>query len=333
MAAVSAAFALLSGAIGAGFASGQEIMCFFAPCGAMAGAAMIAALAALCFFFLRLPAQLCAFRCSSLGALCRLRFGQRLGRVCSALFFLLCAVTGGAMLAACAELAALTLPAAHAYGAGLVFSLVLAVLLAAKGLSGLALPGMLLAALLPVMLLRLNALPAGEACFLPAPTPVLPVRAVLSGTVYGALNAALLSGLLPALLALSPVQRRRTAALFSLLFGFLLFLGNAVCQRHLPALASQPMPFVYLSRALGRDGYFFLAACLYTASFSTLLAMLAGLSRLCGNNLLLPPACCLLFARAGFVPIVKSAYPVLGALCAGLLLLLCLPADMRSHMP
>ena len=328
MTAVSAALALLSGAIGAGFASGQEILCFFAAHGRAAGAAIACALMALSFFFLRLPACLGAFGCPSLGALCRLRFGKRLGRLCSVLFFLLFAVTGGAMLAACAELCALVLPIRHAYAAGLVLSLLPALPLARRGLAGLALPGMALCALLPALMLRLLMLPAGEACFLPAMAPALPVQAAAYGTAYGALNAAMLAGTLPMLLALSPAQRRRTAALFSLLFGGLLLLGTAVLRRHMPAVYAEPMPFVSLSRALGKGGYLLTAACLYAASFSTLLAMLTGLSHMTGSCRL-PPACCLLCALIGFGRIIKIAYPVLGALCAGLLFLLCLPKDMR----
>ena len=41
MAAVSMAFALLGGVIGAGFASGREILRFFAGQGRMAGAAIV----------------------------------------------------------------------------------------------------------------------------------------------------------------------------------------------------------------------------------------------------------------------------------------------------
>ena len=51
MGAVSCALALLGGAIGAGFASGREIVRFFAAHGAMAGIAVLSALAALCALF------------------------------------------------------------------------------------------------------------------------------------------------------------------------------------------------------------------------------------------------------------------------------------------
>lgn len=333
MAVISCALALLSGVIGAGFASGREIVRFFGSHGAWGAAAVIAAIATLSALFLRLSSQLERAASPSLASLCALRFGPALGRVTSLLFLVLMGVTGGAMLAACAELTALTLPVLHAYGLGLALSLLLGAALAWAGLGGLALPGAALCLLLSLLLLRLLALPAGEACFSPAVS--LPVRACADGAVYGSLNAAMLAGAMPMLLALPPRGRRRAVALFAALFGALLALGCAVCRRHLPAVWDQPMPFVALARSLGRGGYALVAACLYAAALSTLSAMLAGLLRLMPfgriASLLLACLLCLLFALAGFGPIVSSGYPVLGALCAALMLLLCLPGIRQNE--
>lgn len=328
---LSVSLALLSGAIGAGFASGREIVRFFAAHGRAAPAAMVCALCALAFFFLRLCAQLTWTGCASLPDLCRLRFGGRLGSLCAVLFFALCAVTGGAMLCATAEIGALLLPLRHAYGITLCAALLLGVLLARKGMAGLALPGVLLCALLPALLVPMLFTDAAEACFLPAMAPDLPVRAMMDGTAYGALNAAMLCPMLPALLKLDAKQRSWSIGLFSLLFGALLSLAVAVCRRHMPEIFMQPMPFVHLARSLGRSGYLLLCACLFAAAFSTLCAMLLGMRRLLPA--LIPsraawPLCagfCLLFAGIGFGPLIESGYPVLGALCAGLLFLLCLP--------
>ena len=325
MAVVSLSLALLGGVIGAGFASGREIVCFFARHGASAGIAVACALLSLSLLFLRLPALLERTNCLSLCALCRLRFGSRLGALCASLFFLLFAITGGAMLAACAELSALVLNIRHAYGLGMAVSLLLGVLLAARGLYGIALPGALLCLLLPALLVRLLALPAGEARFLPAMAADVPVHAVFFGCAYGALSAAQLAGMLPLLRALGPSARRRAALLFSALLGALLALGVAVCQRHLAAVYHQPLPFVFLSRQLGPGGYLLVAACLYAAALSTFCAMLAGLRVL---PLPLAAAVCLLFAAMGFGDLIARAYPVLGALCAGLLFLLCSPQSL-----
>jgi len=139
----------------------------------------------------------------------------------------------------------------------------------------------------------------------------------------------MLGPMLPMLLRFPPQRRRQTVFLFALLFGALLSLAAAVCKRHMAAVFMQPMPFVFLSRGFGKSGYLLLCACMLAAAFSTLLAMLCAMRRLLPESfpaaLPLSAACCLLFAAIGFGPLVSSGYPVLGALCAGLLFILCLP--------
>ena len=177
------ALALLGGVIGAGFASGREIVRFFAAHGAMGFIAVAFALAALLALFALLPIRLAAEGQPGLSGLCRARFGARVGGVCGALFFLLSAVTGGAMLAACAELSALVWPIRHAYALGFAVTAVLAALLCAFKTRGLAVVGGALCGLLPILLIRLLLLPPGEACFLPEGPPDAVLRAALDGTL------------------------------------------------------------------------------------------------------------------------------------------------------
>lgn len=87
------ALALLSGVVGAGFASGRELVRFFACHGFASGIAILSALAMLAALFLRLCTQLAHGGVSSLPALCRLRWGSRFAALSSALFVLLCAMT------------------------------------------------------------------------------------------------------------------------------------------------------------------------------------------------------------------------------------------------
>lgn len=327
MAAFSSALVLLGGVIGAGFASGREIVRFFAMHGSMAFAAAAAAILGLAALFFRLSGQL-SVHCT-LPRLCAARLGARFGRLCSGLFALLCAVTGGAMLAACAELGALVLPLRHAYGFSLAASLLLSILLSTKGTRMLALPGAVLMLALPVLLLCLLRLDAGEACFLPAMTPDLPIRAAIDGAAYASLSAAQLAGTLSLLVGLSPRERKRTLLLFVVLFGAVLLLGVLVCLHHLPAIVHQPLPFVYLSRRLGSFGYGLTALSLYAAALSTLCAMQRALldvfSPLGALSRLAAPLSCLILALAGFDSLVGVGYPMLSALCAGLLLVLCMP--------
>lgn len=323
---IFSALALVGSVIGAGFASGREVARFFSGYGVSGAAAALCAAGLLTALLLRIVSKMERAGAGTAAALCRARFGEGLGSLCAALFFMLFSVTAGAMLAACAEIAALTLPVHHAYGFGLSASLLLALLLAHRRARGLALAGGLLVLALPVLLVRLLLLPAGEACFYPAMAPDLPVRAVADGVSYAALNAALLLGTTPLLLSLDRRQRRCAAMLFGAVFLSLLLLASLVCRRHLSVALSHPMPFLMLSRRL-EGGYLLFALCLYAAALSTLCAMLTGLMNLLPLS---PLACCslsgaaaLLFARLGFTALVHSAYPVLGAVCAGLLILLC----------
>ena len=332
------ALALLGSVVGAGFASGREIVRFFAAHGAMGFVAVAFSLASLAALFLCLAERLSAAGQTGLPGLCASRFGARVGGVCTALFFLLSAVTGGAMLAACAELSALVWPIRPAYAAGFFITLPLAVWLAAHEARGLAAVGGALCALTPVLLVRLLCLPEGEACFFPAGPPDRVLRAALDGALYAALNAAMMAGALPTLLALSARKRRACVALLVLLFGLLLTLGMLVCQRHIQSVAMQPLPFVWLSRRLGSGGYLLVALCLYAAALSTLCAMLCAMANLLprglktGARLILSALLCAALARVGFGRIVQSGYPILGALCAALLLLLALPARQDASM-
>lgn len=100
--------------------------CAFSPLTARWALSPVAfALAALLALFALLPIRLAAEGQTGLSGLCRARFGARVGGVCGALFFLLSAVTGGAMLAACAELSALVWPIRHAYALGFAVTAVL----------------------------------------------------------------------------------------------------------------------------------------------------------------------------------------------------------------
>jgi len=334
MAAYFVAFSLLGGVMGAGFASGREIVSFFGVHGRASFAAVAAALLTLLALFLRLPARMRALQASTLSQLCVHALGRRFGRLCGALFFLLFSITGGAMLAACAELGALMLPLRRSYGISLALTLLLAAPLSMWGLRGVAAPGALLALIFPVLLMRLLALGQGEACFLPAAANGL--FAAANGIAYGALSAAQLAGLLGQLAPLDARTRRRAVLIFLLLFGGMLTLGVLVCQRHLSAVLHQPLPFVYLSRALGSSGYTLVGAALYAAAFSTLCAMLramtAALPGSASQRMLLSAALCLLFAGIGFSELIGRGYPVLGALCAGLLLVLCTAVPQKASI-
>lgn len=333
------ALALLGSVVGAGFASGREIVRFFAAHGAMGFVAVAFSLAALAALFLCLAERLSAAGQPGLPGLCASRFGARVGGVCTALFFLLSAVTGGAMLAACAELSALVWPIRPAYAAGFFITLPLAVWLAAHEARGLAAVGRG-ALRADACSARPPAVPAGGRGLLfpgGAARPGAPRRAGRGALCraerrHDGGRAADAAG---AFRAKTPRLRRaahpalRPAA----------DAGDA----RLPKAPSERrdaagLPFVWLSRRLGSGGYLLVALCLYAAALSTLCAMLCAMANLLprglktGARLILSALLCAALARVGFGRIVQSGYPILGALCAALLLLLALPARQDASM-
>lgn len=318
-------FMLLSGVVGAGLASGREVVRFFACHGVFCVPAVLAAVFTLCALFLRLSGRMAEHHAASLTALCRQRLGERFGLFCAALFFLLTIVTAGAMLAALGELSALLFPLRCAEWLGIVVLLPLAFLCSHPGGAGL-LPGVALCVLFSALLCRLLRLPADSVFFLrPSFSADQPLRALADGAIYGALNAAMLAGLMPALSGLPRRVRTRSVLRFGLLLLALLLPAALVCRAHLAAIREQPLPFVYLMRETG-GGYVLLVLCMACAAFTTLCAMQRAAC------LLLPPrvpgvlvaALTLAFSMLGFTPLVGAAYPMLGAVCMGLLLLLCL---------
>ena len=333
------ALALLGSVVGAGFASGREIVRFFAAHGAMGFVAVAFSLAALAALFLCLAERLSAAGQTGLPGLCASRFGARVGGVCTALFFLLSAVTGGAMLAACAELSALVWPIRPAYAAGFFITLPLAVWLAAHGARGLAAVG--------GALLRADARSArppsvsagGRGLLFPggAARPGAPRRAGRGALCraerrHDGGRAADAAG---AFRAKTPRLRRAARpALRSAADAGDARLPKAPSERRdaaAPLRLAQPP-------ASGRAAICSSPSACMPAALSTLCAMLCAMANLLprglktGVRLILSALLCAALARVGFGRIVQSGYPILGALCAALLLLLALPARQDASM-
>ena len=83
---------------------------------------------------------------------------------------------------------------------------------------------------------------------------------------------------------------------------------------------------------------FGVALCLYAAALSTLCAMLCAMTNLLPRflaryaRLTISALLCAALALMGFGRIVQSGYPILGALCAALLVLLVLPFHQEASM-
>jgi len=322
------ALALVGAVIGAGFASGREVMRFFVQYGGWgyAGAALAAAaMGALALRVMRLAAQSGA---RTFGDLSRNLLGNAGGAVGAALFVALLAATGAAMLSGAGELAAIVLPIGPAYAAGYYGMMLCALLVAWRGMGGLAACGGALVPLCCCLYVPLIALPAAaEGVVLP---PVAHWQALPMALSYAALNIALAAGLLcesgP---ELDGGEQRRAALTGALALGSLLMLAVVTLRRGPGELRDAALPMVALAARLGKAGFYLVAGVLWLAMLSTLATALRGLfmqmpARWSASmRWIAPGGCCFALGLLGFDSLVGAVYPVLGWCAAGLIVALC----------
>ena len=319
----ASAWAMVGAVIGAGFASGREVAAFFSRFGPLSWLAVVAAVAAMAWI------SLGVMRSPGVPEVWRDRWP---GRVWQGMFLAMLAATGGAMLAAAGEIAALTIPLRGAYWMGLMSTLCLALWLSERKLIGLArLSQVLTVCLIAVMALGLT-LPRLRGAWVEEAAGLsrLP-ESLLRGLCYGGFNIALASPVLDeTAVGLSARDKRRCVTRASLILGALLMLGNGVLLRH-PALLSAALPYVELLGFWGRWGMGLGAAALYLAVLTTLVTCLRGLAALLPRRWLMGLP--LLVALLGFTGAVDRLYPLLGGGCFLLLAAKALYRDDRMKNP
>lgn len=289
---------LLGALMGAGFASGREIAAFFAQYGIWGYAgAVLAAVSLVWLADTRMPTK---WR-DSLHA-----------RIWHILLAALLAVTGGAMLSAAGEVAALVIPMHGAYWAGMAVTLLIAWLLARKSRVGLAwVSKMMFIVFVVVLIIGLSGLRENTADV----THVFVPEALAKGICYGGFNAALLIPIMHTASEYSEYNRKRALIVVGVITVLLLSAGNAVLQKQ-PSLIYETMPFVQMLKTYGHCGYYLSAFCMYLAVLSTLTACIRGLGRGYWGVVGI-----ILVSLLGFGRVVDYAYTLLGGVCMLMLLM------------
>lgn len=329
-----ATLAILAAVAGTGYASGRELVLFFAQMGR-------AGWIGVCFapvVFGVLAALMCRFAVQS-GAkdfpgLCRRLTGRRTGAIAGWLHELLLALTAVVMVCGAGEMGALALPVDHGWLWGAASALLIALL-------------MNLSRLRPLPVLGLIVLAAGVLFYGALALDPRPARVWLEGRlelalegswpasillalVYGAMNAALAAG--PALRFGKFADAARVGLGCGLSLGAMLAAANAAMVRGGRALLGQAMPTVLLAARWGSIGFWISAAFGYLCALTTLAPALGGLmDGLRGGRgrggLFTALAIAALVGLLGVRRAVGMTYPAVGWLCAVLMLAMACRAD------
>ena len=319
------AVALAGAVIGAGFASGREIVSFFSSFGPYSWGLILLAAAAmlvLCCLCMR-----CAHESGC--CWCDLYADQPsvIRRISGFAVLLLQVLTGGSMLSAAGHIAALALPFSGSYLCGVLGTLLIAMAMGESSFRPAAAVSWLLGILYVLAVLALLIFDGGEAPRVQQmQPPAQPGFGMMRAVAYAAMNLAISIGLICRCCDCSLRISYRAAALFALVMTALLFLGNALFLRH-PEVAGKTFPMVALLSRFGRTGYI---VSLLMMDLAILTSLSAGLSALrTGLALYFPgrwsavPAALLPLSVsfAGFENLVDRWYAPAGRLCLRLVFL------------
>ena len=304
-------FCVLGAIVGAGFASGREIMQFFSSYGSFSWV-LIPLAAGLMTFLLYRAAK---------GKEQTLRAGKI--PFLRTLYILLYGAVAGGMTSAAGELTALTVTLSFARLAGSFGTLMLCAWISERNIRGMAFFGKLLA---PGMIAAFFLLFPLQKEPLEAVTPSVP--SLLLSMVYLAgycgLNAFLAGGTIrKAGETMNEQKRKKLSLLSGIAFGLLLLLGNFALLPRAGKVQRAPLPMVLLLRDYGKFGYYLSAVILYLAVSTTLIAALQGMEFWMRGKRKAAWAAlaAALSSLMGFQEIVGKMYPILGWACLIVLLL------------
>ena len=308
--------------VGAGFASGREIVVFFSRYGGYAvwliifASLVMAGICALC--------MKTAQRNDFCDRWTMMLAGGKWGRYCS---MGLLVVTAGAMLAAAGETIRLILQVRWAYQLGLLGTLLTAGLLGRRQLKGLGIcSAILMLCLLCALMAALTQLPAGAVEISSKYSLLSFLRAALDAFGYASMNMTLAMGVVFAC-AEWKVSIQRSAGWFGGSICMLMLLSHYAYSR-LSTADSDVFPMVVLLSRLGRNGFYFAGLLLYLSILTTLSSVLYALRTAVESCVLRPSLRFLLWAGlpmavsgVGFTSIVDKIYVPGGLVCFACLFL------------
>lgn len=301
--------------IGAGFASGWEIVSFFSQYGRWSWLGIAAAslvIGQLTLHTLRYPGY---------GGMPEKWQGRWQSCIWHGLFGLLMLSTGGAMLSAGGEVIRMLIPGAVSGMIGVGVTSLVSLALAGTGQSGSARVSWLLVGLLTWMAAVGLVLPVQQtenAALLHAPW-----QSIWKGTCYAGFNMALaIPGLAEQAKEMTGREQRACAVMAAAILTGLLAAENGLMLRH-SALQKETMPMLKMISESGNIGRIAGIAGMYLAVLTTACAVLRGLWALGAEKTVWRLTGWLMMnlcAMLGFAQVVECVYPLLGMGCLGMIL-------------
>lgn len=328
-------FTYMGTVVGAGFATGQEILQFFTRYGHWAVLTIV--LATAMFIWLGGKMMLLAgeIGAKSYEDLNKALFGPAVGQLVS--YFMLVVLLGvnAVMLAGAGTIfyENWNLP----YQIGLVVTLVACYLMLRRGMNAIltinsiVVPFMLL--FTAIVLYDTFTSPSGGR-WLQLTTDDSALRVWTAPLLYTAFNLAMAQAVLVPLGA--GIKDRKAIRLGSLFggigIGFMLLAGHIALSSHMPGVQQYEIPMGGIARQLGYGIQFVYILLIFSEIFTTLIADIYGLALQLQQRVALSPnvllliilVLCYLLSQIGFGPLVKTLYPIFGLFSLGWLALMML---------
>ncbi|MCC3372153.1 hypothetical protein [Cohnella sp. REN36] len=327
------AFTFIGTVVGAGFATGREVLQFFTRFGHWG--ALLIATSTLLFVWLGAKMMLISARMQarSYEDMNKHLFGDRLGVWISHLMLIVLLGVNAVMLAGAGSLFSEHLNLG--YQSGLLITMFACFLLLRKGMNAILTINSLV---VPLMLLFTAVLVVdtlqspGAGRWLVLETDVSPWAAWMSPILYAAFNLSMAQAVLVPLGAkiADPVVLRRGAWMGGLGIGGMLFAGHLALSAHMPGVQQFDIPMGDLARDLGPWIHWIFVFLIFMEIFTTLVSDIYGLTLQLRERIKVPTslltAVVLLFCFAagqfGFGPLLSFLYPLFGMLSLGWLLLM-----------
>jgi uncharacterized membrane protein YkvI len=318
----SAALAAVAAMVGAGFASGRELVVFFSGQGALSWLGVFVACLGAGFLTGAITALAKRTGQRSLPGVFGATMSRGSGVAMRVIYSALLVLCAAAMLSTGATLGALTLPVHGSFLIGTGVTLATALFLTRRG--ALPVAGLVLVAMMVAWYVGLGASQDAAGVRVGGSA----VISFASGMIYAAFNGAIASGVI-CLSAGGEVKPVRVGLYTGLLLAVMLAPANWALLRADVDTRQMALPSVVMAQKWGVAGYYGSMLALFLAVTTTLTASLAALREQLVEIGLRPRdamffscAAALMLSLAGLTTLIGVGYPALGFVCALMLLML-----------